>query len=116
MNLDSQAHAVMLVTLSRGKSDDSGVRPLSPKEWARFAIWLEDRDLDPSALLKGDTRDLLLGWTDPSVTVSRLERLLDRGGALGLALEKWERAGLWVITRLDPEISPQDQLPQYQMP
>ncbi len=103
MNSDSQAHAVMLVTLSYGKSDDSGVKPLSPKEWTRFAIWLEDRNLDPSALLKGDMRALLLGWTDPSVTVSRLERLLDRGGALGLVLKKWERAGLWVITRSDPE-------------
>lgn len=103
MNSGSRAHAVMLVTLSYGKSDDSGAKPLSPKEWARFAVWLEGRGLDPSALLKGDTKDLLLGWTDPSVTVSRLERLLDRGGALGLALEKWERAGLWVITRSDPE-------------
>jgi predicted Rossmann fold nucleotide-binding protein DprA/Smf involved in DNA uptake len=29
--------------------------------------------------------------------------LLGRGGALGLALEKWHRAGLWVLTRLDSE-------------
>ena len=29
--------------------------------------------------------------------------LLGRGGALGLALERWQRAGLWVMTRSDPE-------------
>ena len=103
MNLGSQAQAVMLLTVSFGKSDKSGAKPLSTKEWARFAVWLKDHDLEPSALLKGDMKDLLSGWMDRSITLSRLESLMDRGGALGLALEKWQRAGLWVITRSDPE-------------
>jgi predicted Rossmann fold nucleotide-binding protein DprA/Smf involved in DNA uptake len=34
---------------------------------------------------------------------ARLQALLARGAALGLALEKWQRAGLWVRTRGDPE-------------
>ena len=29
--------------------------------------------------------------------------LLSRSPALALALEKWQRAGLWVITRSDPD-------------
>ena len=103
MNLGSQAQAVMLLTVSFGKSDKSSAKPLSTKEWARFAVWLKDHDLDPSALLKGDMNGLLSGWMDRSITLSRLESLMDRGGALGLALEKWQRAGLWVITRSDPK-------------
>ncbi len=31
----------------------------------------------------------------------RLQALLNRGAALGFALEKWQRAGLWVLTRSD---------------
>ena len=93
----------MLLTVSFGKSDKSGVKPLSRMEWARFAIWLKDHDLEPSALLKGDLNNLLSAWEDRSITLSRIESLMDRGGALGLALEKWQRAGLWAITRSDPE-------------
>ena len=49
-------------------------------------------------LMDGNLSPLLTGWTDPKITVSRLETLLNRG----LALEKWGRAGLWLIKRADP--------------
>lgn len=103
MNLTPQAQAVMLLTVSFGKSDAPGSRPLSNGEWARFAIWLKDRGLEPAALLKADLSTLLQGWIDRSVSVARLQALLARGAALGLALEKWQRAGLWVLTRGDLE-------------
>ena len=35
------------------------------------------------------------------MTIRRIQALLNRGAALGFALEKWERAGLWVLTRAD---------------
>ena len=103
MILNSQAQAVMLLTARFGKLDRSGVKPLSTREWARFAGWLKDHDLEPSALLKGDLKSELSEWTDRSISLPRLESLLDRGGALALALEKWQRAGLWIITRSAPE-------------
>jgi predicted Rossmann fold nucleotide-binding protein DprA/Smf involved in DNA uptake len=40
---------------------------------------------------------------DPSITPDRIRHLLGRSGALGLALEKWQRAGLWVMTRSDAD-------------
>ena len=46
---------------------------------------------------------LLSRWEDHTITRPRLENLLSRGAALGLALEKWHRAGLWVLTRTDSE-------------
>lgn len=103
MSLGAQAQAVMLLTVRFGKHDKTSARPLSAREWARFAVWLKDHDLDPSALLQGELRNLLSDWTDRSISLSRLEGLLERGGALGLALEKWQCAGLWILTRSAPE-------------
>lgn len=93
----------MLLTVSLGKSDSSKARPLSTNEWARFATWLKDHELEPSALLTSDVESLLEGWVDRRVPAARVRALLDRGAALGLALEKWERTGLWVMTRSDPD-------------
>ena len=103
MNLGPQAQAVMLLTVPFGKYREPDPKPLSTKEWARFSVWLKDHDLEPSHFLKGDLKSLISGWTDRSITPVRLEGLLDRGVALGMALEKWQRAGLWVLTRSDPE-------------
>ena len=93
----------MLLTATFGRSDRSGAKPLSIREWARFAAWLKDHGLEPASLLKCHLPSVLSGWADGSITVPRLEELLGRGGALGLALERWQRAGLWVMTRSDPE-------------
>ena len=103
MSLDSQAQAVLLLTVPFGKSDPSGARVLSTREWARFAVWLKDHNLEPSALLTGELECRLSGWTDRSITLSRLKSLINRGTALGLALERWQRAGLWFMTRSDPD-------------
>ena len=103
MHSDTRTHATMLLTATLGRSGGSGAKPLSIREWARFAAWLKDHGLEPASLLHCGLPSVLSGWTDGSITVSRLEELLGRGGALGLALERWQRAGLWVMTRSDPE-------------
>lgn len=91
--------AALLLTVSLGKADREGTKPLSPREWTRLTAWLEDRGFDPSALMTGDPRDVLAGWDEPSIAPDRLDRLLGRSAALGLAAEKWQRAGLWVLAR-----------------
>lgn len=103
MLLTPRAQAVLLLNISFGKSDSGGSKPLAPGEWKRFAGWLHDNGLEPSVLLRGDLDALLEGWEDRKVTRERLRGLLNRGAALGLSLERWERAGLWVLTRSDPE-------------
>ena len=103
MTLSSQTQAMMLLTVSLGKSGNAGEKPLSAREWSRLAAWLKERELEPSDLVKGDPKCALSGWMDRSVPLSRLEHLLDRGGALGLALERWRRAGIWAIARPEPE-------------
>ncbi len=103
MLLTPQSQAVLLLNVSLGKSDTGGSKPLSGREWARFAAWLHDNGLEPSILLKGDLDALLEGWEDRTVTRERVRALLNRGAALGLSLERWERAGLWALTRSDAD-------------
>ncbi|MFG1487666.1 DNA-processing protein DprA [Oceanospirillum sp. HFRX-1_2] len=48
-------------------------------------------------------KELLQGWHDKTISAERILELLNRGHSLALAMEKWQRAGLWVVTRSDPE-------------
>lgn len=103
MNLSQQAQAILLLTISFGKNDQNSAKPLSKGEWSRFAVWLKDHGLEPSSLLKGDVQSQLSSLLDKSISADRVQALLERGTTLGLALEKWERAGLWVMTRSDSD-------------
>ncbi len=65
-------------------------------------MWLRAEKLGPETLLSGNVREKLASWTDPQITQDRIDQLLGRGSALALALEKWLRSGLWILTRSDP--------------
>ena len=101
MEVSRQSEAVMLLTVSFGKSESDAAHPLTPTEWGEFASWLRGRALTPVDLLKTDLSRVLEGWDHPKITLERVRALLNRGAALGFALEKWQRAGLWVLTRSD---------------
>lgn len=104
MTISVQTQAVLLLTVWFTKPAKDDPKPLTPAEWGRFAAWLKDHEKTPETLLaSGDPMDCLEGWSDRSVTPDRIRQLLGRAGALGLALEKWQRAGLWVMTRSDPD-------------
>lgn len=104
MSISEQSQAVLLLTAWFTKPGKGEPKPLTPKEWGRFALWLKDRSMAPEALLRSNDLDsTLFGWSDKTVDVSRIRALLERAGALGIALEKWQRAGLWVMTRSDPD-------------
>lgn len=95
----SHAQAVVLLTAHLPGQRTSALKPLTPTEWGRFAAWLKSNELQPEALLLGDPARLLATWTDKSITAQRVQALLDRGTALAIAQEKWDRAGLWLTTR-----------------
>ena len=100
--LDEQAQSVILLTAILGKQQPNGPKPLSTSEWAELAQMLQSRCATPENLLAGEVAALMSDWPHRSVTAERVQRLLDRGTALGLCLERWERAGLWVLVRSDP--------------
>lgn len=99
LNRDTQA--VLLLTAHFGGSGKDEPRPLGPKEWGEFAQWLKGAGFRPGELVNGAADRLLSEWEHPKMTVARLKFLLGRGSAMALALEKWERAGIWVLTRGD---------------
>lgn len=103
MDLHAQAQAVLLLTAYLSKPARDEPRPLAPMEWGRFARWLKEQGSAPEMLLRDDPTRLLAGWTDRTVTLERIHALLNRAGALGLAVEKWQRAGLWILIRADAD-------------
>ncbi|WP_025769879.1 DNA-processing protein DprA [Thioalkalivibrio sp. HK1] len=101
MFVSPKTQAVLLLTSHFSRADGGLAKPLTPGEWGRFAIWLKERSLTPEALLGDRPRDILEGWSDRRITLDRIEALLNRGAALAIAVERWLRAGLWVMTRSD---------------
>ena len=103
MNLSLSAKAILLLTAYFNKASKTSVRPLTNKEWGRFAAWLYHHNLKPETLLSGNLCEHLHAWRDTKITTERLQELLNRGAAMAIALEKWSRAGIWVLTRSDSE-------------
>lgn len=103
MNLSPTAQATLLLTSYFGKAANEELRPLTNSEWGRFALWLKEKAISPADLLTPDPTSLLTGWHDSRVGLDRILQLLGRGHSLALAMEKWQRAGLWVVTRSDLE-------------
>jgi predicted Rossmann fold nucleotide-binding protein DprA/Smf involved in DNA uptake len=103
MPITPDTQAILLLTAHFSKPKTDAVKPLAPKEWGRFAAWLKENRLTPEKIMTGELNELLRGWEDKTVTSQRIEALMARGSALALAMEKWLRAGLWVMTRSDPE-------------
>ena len=97
--MNPTTQAILLLTAHLDKHD--ATKPLSPAEWGRLAAHLHRHQHTPADLLQHALRDLLNGWADKTVSIDRLEKLLQRGSGLAIALEKWQRAGLHIITRAD---------------
>ena len=101
--LSPTAQATLLLTSYFSKASNENTKPLSNSEWSRFALWLKENSITPDDLLIGDPQSLLQNWYDKHISVERIIELLKRGHSLALAMEKWQRAGLWVVTRSDAE-------------
>jgi len=100
-NINTQA--ILLLTAHFTKKNTESERPLSPVEWGRFAEWLKTGEMQPKDLITGDLSNILSDWKDKSVSLQRIDKLLNRGMAMSMALEKWSRAGIWILTRSDVE-------------
>ncbi|MFJ3521169.1 DNA-processing protein DprA [Pseudomonas sp. NPDC090203] len=100
--INTNTQSILLLTSYFSKSV-GGAKPLSPTEWGRFAQWLNAHGKTPAELVTAEPHVVLEGWQDDKISLSRIEQLLERGHALALALEKWNRAGLWVLTRSDAD-------------
>lgn len=100
---DQKTNAILLLCSQFSNQRGEDIKPLTPLEYGRLAKWLHERGRTPEDLLL-DLDNGIAGWLDPKKTITpeRLKKLLDRSMAMALALEKWARAGIWVMTRSDP--------------
>ena len=103
MSLSENSQAILLLTAHFTDRENESVKPLTTTEWGRFAAWLKDKQLNPSSLNAENLDEVLAGWKDKSITTNRLGALFRRGHALALSVEKWQRAGLWIMTRSDSD-------------
>jgi predicted Rossmann fold nucleotide-binding protein DprA/Smf involved in DNA uptake len=99
--MTERTNAILLFTAYFAKGPDGQDRPLSLAEWNKFVRWLQSKNLNPEDFFTKDPSNLLSDWNDLHISKSRLYTLLARKTALALALDKWARAGVWVLTRGD---------------
>jgi len=102
-DLSPSTQATLLLTSSFSKHTINVETPLSVSEWGLFAAWLHENKMKPEDLLEKGYLEKLKQWSHEKISLNRLQNLLNRGAALALAIEKWQRVGLWVITRSDTE-------------
>ncbi len=104
MNINVYTQAILLLTVWLSKSPKTDPKPLTPTEWGRFAQWMKEQGKTPVGVMENrSVADYLQGCPDIKITPERVEFLLGRSMAFSLVLEKWQRAGLWILTRSDPD-------------
>jgi predicted Rossmann fold nucleotide-binding protein DprA/Smf involved in DNA uptake len=97
--MSEDAKAVLLVC---GRFGGRGsAEPLELRHYNELAQWLAANELRPRDLLDPD-RSRSAG-TSTSIGEDRLAALLERGVQLGVLVEQWSRAGLWIVGRCDAE-------------
>lgn len=100
-NLSPDTEAILLLCGRFGSERGEHYAPLTQKEYESLARWLMERKLRPSDLLSGGSSGLLSDIVHAKLEPVRVESLLARGTAMALILEKWQRSGLWVLSRSD---------------
>ena len=101
--LSADTEVVLLLCGRFGGEKQEAYQPLSTKEYGELARWLKALALRPSDLLTDTGRVALSSIQDARLERKRVEFLLGRGTAMALALERWARGGLWVLSRGDVE-------------
>lgn len=102
--MDENKQAILLLSTLFSASGRGAPTPLTTLEYGRFAGWMRQKSYQPKDLFH-QFDELLEQWQDPKgkVTEERLLYLLGRGMAMGLALDRWQSAGIWILTRADKE-------------
>jgi len=105
--LSDDASAILLLCATLAQRRRSGEPPLSVGDYSDLMESLRARSLRPGSLLRTDRSTLtdivasLPPKSQARLSTDRIEKLLERGGQLALALSKWSSMGLWILTRAD---------------
>ncbi|HPB90407.1 MAG TPA: DNA-processing protein DprA [Rugosibacter sp.] len=100
-SLSPDTEAILLLCGRFGSERGEKYSPLTQTEYERLTKWLLECKLRPGDLLGEDSTGRLSDLVHAGLERARVESLIARGTALALALEKWQRSGLWVLSRSD---------------
>jgi predicted Rossmann fold nucleotide-binding protein DprA/Smf involved in DNA uptake len=98
LSTDTQA---MLLLCGQFGNETADIRPLTLTEFNKFEQWLADENLQLSDLIETDSVQIFKKLQSSGFDAERFEKLLMRGSALAIAVEKWTQIGLWIIGRND---------------
>ena len=98
--LTTDTEAILLLC-GHFDSNAGEIKPLSTAEYNKLVRWLDEQGLRPSSLV-GRLPDFDQ-FEQTGLEQTRVERLLARGAALAVAVEKWHSHSLWVISRADAD-------------
>lgn len=98
--LSPDTEAILLLCGRFGSEQGEQASPLTQKEYEALTRWLLERKLRPADLLGADSA-LLGELVQAKLDQAKVTALLCRGTALALAMEKWRRSGLWILSRSD---------------
>ena len=95
--------AVLLLTVNLNSDPEDQANPMGIKEWGRFAQFLMDRQLTPAHLLSTSVGEVLQEWNHSSVTIERVNKLLDesRQDKLPKELKSWRQSRINAVIRRD---------------
>jgi predicted Rossmann fold nucleotide-binding protein DprA/Smf involved in DNA uptake len=97
--LTDDTKAIILLCGVLGK--ESAYKPLTQGEYTSLVQSLIDFQMRPKDLLqKMKIKEVAEA---SNIDIDRLEKLIGRGVELGFAVEEWQRNGIWIISRSDPE-------------
>lgn len=95
--------ALLLLCSHLGLPSKPDPEPLKLREWNAIARKLQSLSLRPGDLLGWSASDLETQLSMTEAEAARLARLMERSGALAIALERLESLGIRPLTRADNE-------------
>jgi predicted Rossmann fold nucleotide-binding protein DprA/Smf involved in DNA uptake len=100
-DLSPDTQAMLLLCGNLGQRGENASKPLGPKQYSALAAWLKMQAMSLADLLTPEGRAQLADAGLTELPASRVDPLLDRGAALALVVERWQRSGIWIVSRVD---------------